>query len=177
MTLAVFKKAVDRPNDADTQNLLFFTKICYFLSVGAASTKKFIRLNENRDFLRSSSAEFPAKSLIPEQIIHQRLSRKNIFFVYIDSWSWKWFLKASNYLVFPPKDKKMEVVNDTNHDGSGPGATSATFSNVLVSNLEETGQSQPKYTFPVTLVAEYDPEVRHFEIDILRRTKFYVQPS
>ena len=52
----------------------------------------------------------------------------------------------------------MEVVNDTTQDGSGSGT--ATFSNVLVSTLDETGQSQPKYTLPVTLVAEYDPEVR-----------------
>ena len=52
----------------------------------------------------------------------------------------------------------MEVVSDTNHESTGSGS-SATFSNVLVSSLDENGQSKPKYTFPVTLVAEYDPEV------------------
>ncbi len=52
----------------------------------------------------------------------------------------------------------MEVVSDTNHEPTGSGS-SATFSNVLVSSLDENGQNTPKYTFPVTLVAEYDPEV------------------
>ena len=50
----------------------------------------------------------------------------------------------------------MEVVNDRNPEQSG---TSATFTNILVSNMDENGQSSPKYTFPVTLIAEYDPEV------------------
>jgi hypothetical protein len=44
---------------------------------------------------------------------------------------------------------------------------SATFSNVLVSVLDESGQSQPKYAFPVSLVAEYDPEVSPFKLVLL----------
>lgn len=50
----------------------------------------------------------------------------------------------------------MEVVNDRS---SSTGATTATFDNVLISTLDENGIAQPKYTFPVSLIAEYDPEV------------------
>ncbi len=50
----------------------------------------------------------------------------------------------------------MEIVNDKSPATS---STTTAFNNVLVSTLDESGRSQPKYTFPVYLVAEYDPEV------------------
>jgi hypothetical protein len=66
----------------------------------------------------------------------------------------------------------MEVVSDTNHEPTGSGS-SASFTNVLVSLLDESGQSKPKYTFPVTLVAEYDPEVSQDRLQLSFR--FQVQ--
>ena len=55
----------------------------------------------------------------------------------------------------------MEVVNEKSPEPtSSVSMTTTAFSNVLISTLDESGRSQPKYTFPVTLVAEYDPEVR-----------------
>lgn len=47
-------------------------------------------------------------------------------------------------------------MGETNHHSESN--TSAAFNDILVATLEETGQTKPKYTFTVTLIAEYDPE-------------------
>ena len=144
---------MDGPNDAYNQNwtnFLILLKICEFLR---APKLQWLIQNDVVNLIVTLVRRFLLRRPFLAHLNVWYKSHHIVFFVYIEQRIKEpsGFIIASKYRHF-----KMEVVNDRNPEQSG---TSATFTNILVSNMDENGQSSPKYTFPVTLIAEYDPEV------------------